>query len=222
MGAHLCSHTSELPSRFASLGWDDAFSAELLSNVLMIAFTIKLCVRHYRPNALSIGRDLIKQPWQGGAVVGGDSMGFLCQDHVPVHIDRQQPFEPVAKRRGCDAVLLTPANEKCANGTRGQSGRVYGYRPPPRSGRRRFAPLQPTHHFTERFGDHLLIQAKHETKQRTVIRHALQLERSSEFFVLEQAHFCRSEEHTSELQSRENLVCRLLLEKKKKHKDMNS
>src|SRR5436309_10954509 len=32
----------------------------------------------------------------------------------------------------------------------------------------------------------------------------------------------RSEEHTSELQSRENLVCRLLLEKKKKkmkHKD---
>src|SRR5579883_3616701 len=33
----------------------------------------------------------------------------------------------------------------------------------------------------------------------------------------------RSEEHTSELQSRENLVCRLLLEKKKKtHTDMIS
>src|SRR5690606_41907118 len=29
----------------------------------------------------------------------------------------------------------------------------------------------------------------------------------------------RSEEHTSELQSRENLVCRLLLEKKKKQED---
>src|SRR5436309_6509642 len=29
----------------------------------------------------------------------------------------------------------------------------------------------------------------------------------------------RSEEHTSELQSRENLVCRLLLEKKKKQKN---
>ena len=29
----------------------------------------------------------------------------------------------------------------------------------------------------------------------------------------------RSEEHTSELQSRTNLVCRLLLEKKKKHKN---
>src|SRR5436309_10617675 len=29
-------------------------------------------------------------------------------------------------------------------------------------------------------------------------------------------HLERSEEHTSELQSRENLVCRLLLEKKKK------
>src|SRR5690606_40217208 len=32
---------------------------------------------------------------------------------------------------------------------------------------------------------------------------------------------CRSEEHTSELQSRENLVCRLLLEKKNKKKETN-
>src|SRR5690606_41507720 len=31
-------------------------------------------------------------------------------------------------------------------------------------------------------------------------------------------YLVRSEEHTSELQSRENLVCRLLLEKKKKNK----
>src|SRR5690606_41165164 len=31
----------------------------------------------------------------------------------------------------------------------------------------------------------------------------------------------RSEEHTSELQSRENLVCRLLVEKKKKKKDIS-
>src|SRR5690606_41394901 len=33
------------------------------------------------------------------------------------------------------------------------------------------------------------------------------------------AKFTRSEEHTSELQSRENLVCRLLLEKKKKKRN---
>src|SRR2546430_6600535 len=32
-------------------------------------------------------------------------------------------------------------------------------------------------------------------------------------------HFKRSEEHTSELQSQSNLVCRLLLEKKKKQKN---
>src|SRR5690606_40185467 len=32
----------------------------------------------------------------------------------------------------------------------------------------------------------------------------------------------RSEEHTSELQSRENLVCRLLLEKKKCHQQTKS
>src|SRR2546427_4871853 len=32
----------------------------------------------------------------------------------------------------------------------------------------------------------------------------------------------RSEEHTSELQSQSNLVCRLLLEKKKKNKDVDN
>src|SRR5207302_7922422 len=36
-----------------------------------------------------------------------------------------------------------------------------------------------------------------------------------------EARKARSEEHTSELQSRENLVCRLLLEKKKKKKKLN-
>src|SRR5690606_40339079 len=35
---------------------------------------------------------------------------------------------------------------------------------------------------------------------------------------LRAAGWTRSEEHTSELQSRENLVCRLLLEKKKRRK----
>src|SRR5207302_9489242 len=41
------------------------------------------------------------------------------------------------------------------------------------------------------------------------------------FLLLEQCQR-RSEEHTSELQSRENLVCRLLLEKKKKKKQNNT
>src|SRR5690606_41940870 len=40
-----------------------------------------------------------------------------------------------------------------------------------------------------------------------------------DYHLLEKAYRgMRSEEHTSELQSRENLVCRLLLEKKKKNK----
>src|SRR5690606_28779212 len=42
------------------------------------------------------------------------------------------------------------------------------------------------------------------------------LERAYSNFFAKRADFPRSEEHTSELQSRENLVCRLLLEKKKR------
>src|SRR5690606_41878737 len=48
-------------------------------------------------------------------------------------------------------------------------------------------------------------------------RVAFAVVRHREQGVLKHAGF-RSEEHTSELQSRENLVCRLLLEKKKKDK----
>src|SRR5690606_41801986 len=38
--------------------------------------------------------------------------------------------------------------------------------------------------------------------------------KAAEKFLAASGSDCRSEEHTSELQSRENLVCRLLLEKK--------
>src|SRR2546430_4382377 len=40
--------------------------------------------------------------------------------------------------------------------------------------------------------------------------------------LVERLHECRSEEHTSELQSQSNLVCRLLLEKKKNKASLNS
>src|SRR3712207_8634730 len=43
------------------------------------------------------------------------------------------------------------------------------------------------------------------------------LEEGGALFEREREHVCRSEEHTSELQSRQYLVCRLLLEKKKNH-----
>src|SRR5688572_31591267 len=51
-------------------------------------------------------------------------------------------------------------------------------------------------------------------------RHRRLLRRSGELAVLpgpELGQLLRSEEHTSELQSQSNLVCRLLLEKKKKN-----
>src|SRR5690606_42054490 len=60
-----------------------------------------------------------------------------------------------------------------------------------------------------------------------LVRHLLRGRAGGEFFKIDadgkgaQKHFPRSEEHTSELQSRENLVCRLLLEKKKFKKKNN-
>src|SRR5690606_40770200 len=49
-------------------------------------------------------------------------------------------------------------------------------------------------------------------------RTAIKIETNNNITALKlQNKLARSEEHTSELQSRENLVCRLLLEKKKKN-----
>src|SRR5688572_32697577 len=43
-----------------------------------------------------------------------------------------------------------------------------------------------------------------------------------ELIIQDELHLIRSEEHTSELQSQSNLVCRLLLEKKKNKTHHNS
>src|SRR2546430_11183949 len=56
-------------------------------------------------------------------------------------------------------------------------------------------------------------------KRRADIRVKLELDPSEELWVDSVWELWRSEEHTSELQSQSNLVCRLLLEKKKqKHR----
>src|SRR5438270_3777739 len=57
--------------------------------------------------------------------------------------------------------------------------------------------------------------------------HEFQVDRASlpdgDFFVSHvNLNDGRSEEHTSELQSQSNLVCRLLLEKKKKHRQLST
>src|SRR5690625_7652350 len=54
-----------------------------------------------------------------------------------------------------------------------------------------------------------------QTKYRDEKRPRFGLLRSREFIMKDSYTFHRSEEHTSELQSRGHLVCRLLLEKKK-------
>src|SRR3712207_7119578 len=67
-----------------------------------------------------------------------------------------------------------------------------------------FEPLQGLHHLRHA-GDGVAAVAHHE--ERLAVRGLLDLVERQQ---------CRSEEHTSELQSRQYLVCRLLLEKKKK------
>src|SRR5690554_7043174 len=58
----------------------------------------------------------------------------------------------------------------------------------------------------------VLVSAARRTGQDTVLDHPLLFEMKMETY--------RSEEHTSELQSRPHLVCRLLLEKKNKAKEI--
>src|SRR2546430_8654444 len=63
---------------------------------------------------------------------------------------------------------------------------------------------------------HLLRKVCEIDKVRLPMNADEQWRRQRRFFQLDQSR-ARSEEHTSELQSQSNLVCRLLLEKKKNH-----
>src|SRR2546430_3844620 len=72
--------------------------------------------------------------------------------------------------------------------------------------------------------DHLPNHNLQQTKHRTSISKTTQQQLTTQPILNHQKHQLppsqvkeRSEEHTSELQSQSNLVCRLLLEKKKKN-----
>src|SRR3712207_8082709 len=80
--------------------------------------------------------------------------------------------------------------------------------------RGRVAPVPLDHPRGARFVRKQLDQAARDTR-----RLAELVERLPEH-VLERERRARSEEHTSELQSRQYLVCRLLLEKKKTHTEI--
>src|SRR5256886_3362457 len=71
-------------------------------------------------------------------------------------------------------------------------------------------------HRLDRDTSGLLLVAKTDLAHRRLTRMIERREVERVYAALAWGHFARSEEHTSELQSQSNLVCRLLLEKKKK------
>src|SRR5205809_7298983 len=73
------------------------------------------------------------------------------------------------------------------------------------------------HSFPTRRSSDLQIPAREQVRERERVRPVISRHRST----LTSHIVTRSEEHTSELQSRLHLVCRLLLEKKKKKKKIN-
>src|SRR2546430_10837926 len=71
------------------------------------------------------------------------------------------------------------------------------------------------HELPENVRDDAGAQPRHQGGNVLCIKNLVALR--VDFLALVVGDIVRSEEHTSELQSQSNLVCRLLLEKKKKH-----
>src|SRR3712207_7879721 len=89
------------------------------------------------------------------------------------------------------------------------SGTTGGPRPPPRPRQFRQRPRAPDRDPQE----HVAREYEHDHEQGGQRDHRVR-EDIGQLGILLQARQVRSEEHTSELQSRQYLVCRLLLEKK--------
>src|SRR5256886_8292632 len=77
-------------------------------------------------------------------------------------------------------------------------------------------PISDNPAFVERLGDLLIRLGRFQEAQTEIEALAEVAPRDARVWMKLGAVFYRSEEHTSELQSQSNLVCRLLLEKKKK------
>src|SRR5690606_68845 len=161
-------------------------------------------------------------PWSiaygNGAIVLGHIPGHILKilDHLPGQ-DQQKEEEGVHKDPGLEIPIV---HEQYKKGGNGQGGRdqvahkgdpfeLVGIEPDPKNiGRKeQHRPKGDItgHKDRQKIEDEIGGQLKalgHQT-----VQHAL-------------GRLVRSEEHTSELQSRENLVCRLLLEKKKQEKQI--
>src|SRR2546430_10719238 len=85
-------------------------------------------------------------------------------------------------------------------------------RRPPRSTLFPYTTLFRSHHVHLQLGPPLRVALRRHHQDEPTLELDLELAH-----VRPHRHLTRSEEHTSELQSQSNLVCRLLLEKKKYH-----
>src|SRR6058998_3129538 len=204
--AHLRTHPVKFPARLTSLSRNDTLCANLLADVPVVALAVKLGIGHNGSNAVAWNH-FIEQRSQGGAVINGSLMSLLRQDHAQTRINSQEPFEPVTPRHRSAAMLLTPTNEKRADGSRSQPRSIY------RHGafgfvRGRLAALKTAHHLGQNLGDHLLLHSQHKTKQCAVIGHSLQFQRLSQLSVFGQANFRRAERPvlvTHQAQNRQQL-----------------
>src|SRR6266581_9440064 len=186
--AHLRTHPVKFPARLTSLSRNDTLCANLLADVPVVALAVKLRIGHNGSNAVAWNL-FIEQRSQGGAVINGSLMSLLREDQAQARINSQEPFDPVTPRHRSTAMLLTPTNEKRANGSRSQPRSIY------RHGafsvaRGRLAALKTAHHFGQNLGDHFLLYPQHKTKQRAVIGHRLQFQRSPQLTMLGQTNFC--------------------------------
>src|SRR5438876_5179469 len=123
-GAHLRTHPVKFPARLTSLSRNDTLCANLLADVPVVALAVKLGIGHNGSNAVAWNH-FIEQRSQGGAVINGSLMSPLRQDHAQMRINSQEPFEPVTPRHRSAAMLLTPTNEKRADGSRSQPRSIY-------------------------------------------------------------------------------------------------
>src|SRR3712207_8162392 len=80
----------------------------------------------------------------------------------------------------------------------------------------RSKPIKPVHLDA---GDTVRVTGQHQQWLRDRLP-AFETQRDDRYITWAEGSTDRSEEHTSELQSRQYLVCRLLLEKKKEHKQL--
>jgi hypothetical protein len=169
--AHLSADAVKFPTGSAPSSGNDALGTDVLADVKVVALAVKLRIGEHQMDWIKL-RGLVQQRSQHRAIIGWALMSPLRQHGSQIHINSQEPFEPVTLRHRLSAMLFPPPHKKGADGTRRKPGGVHRHCAllgVSLAGTSAAQLFQTPHHFGQSLSNDAIFHSQHETIKSAVV-----------------------------------------------------